>query len=610
MSGTGVERGRPRSGSGRLRSALVPPGKRLLRHSALLAALPALLGVLFFAALFFAAVGPFGADASASISAGQLQDEYLGSAQSSSIAGPERPARADDLGLWPHRQARGSYAAAASEAPISVSGTGYISGFVNDIQTNDLIEGVEIDVIDAETGEWLSDYLTFTDENGAYSISGLPNISVYVATYSYPLNYIDQWFGGIDVPGNWDAEGAVAIDLAADSTRTYINFRLSPGCVISGTVSNTAGTKLADVEVDAYDTDSGIPYGYGYTGTNGVYYIIGIPQGTYYVATNNDSGYIDEWYNNVVYPGNLDATGAEEVALVYGDTVATGINFSLASGRSIAGKVMDGNGFALSDVAVDAYGLSGEYAASGYTEADGSYVIRGLPAAQYRIRTDDFESSWVDEWWCSGTTRLAVAQDPEGSAATLIDVRTANTTGKDFHLNVGRQLGGHVYDSGGDPLEGVEVDIAYTGSSYETYAITDETGTWWVEGLYPGTHKIHTFNDQGYIDEWSDGQQFPGHLDGVGIAPIDLTSSNASVPDLPRQRLLDLWGGWPGTLHTGSNIGERPTDGRRDHGRERDDLRRQLGRRLRREQRSLPLHYLGTAAWHLLRKNSAIHEFG
>ncbi len=210
-------------------------------------------------------------------------------------------------------------------------------------------------------------------------------------------------------------------------------------------------------------------------------------------------------------------------------TVATGINFSLALGRSIAGKVMDSNGFALSDVAVDAYDLSGDYAASGYTESDGSYVIRGLPAAQYRIRTDDFESSWVDEWWCSGTTRLAVAQDPEGSAATLIDVRTASATGKDFHLNVGRQVGGHVYDSGGDPLEGVEVDISYTGSSYETYALTDDTGAWWVEGLYPGTYLIHTLNDLGYVDEWSDGQQFPGHLDGVGITPVDLTSSNAAA---------------------------------------------------------------------------------
>ncbi len=516
-----------------------------------------LFSLLFLTALIFATVGPFSADASASPSASQLRDQYLGSANAPSIAGPEIPAHADDSGFWPHRQFLGPNAAVASEAPISVSGTGYISGFVNDIQTGDPIEGVEIDVIDAETGEWLSEYSTYTDENGAYSISGLPNISVYVATYSYPLNYIDQWFGGIDVPGNWNAEGAVAIDLVANPTRTYINFRLDVGCVITGTVSNSSGSNLADVEIDAYDTDSGALYGYGYTGANGVYYIIGIPQGTYYVATYNDSGYIDEWYNNVVYSGNLDATDATAVALVYGDTVATGINFSLALGRSIAGKVMDSNGLALSDVAVDAYDLSGNYAASGYTGPDGSYSIRGLPAAQYRVRTDDYESSWVDEWWCGGTTRLAVAQDPEGSAATIIDLRSVSVTGKDFHLNVGRQVGGHVYDSSGDPLEGVEIDIAYTGSAYETYALTDDTGAWWVEGLYPGTYLIHTLNDLGYIDEWSDGQQFPGHLDGVGITPVDLTSSNASVQlYLDPGHTIAGFAGWalytPGVIYSGS----------------------------------------------------------
>ncbi len=102
--------------------------------------------------------------------------------------------------------------------------------------------------------------------------------------------------------------------------------------------------------MDVYYED-GVPTDfYAYTDEYGDYLIEGLDPGSYIIGTWNDQGLIDEWYDNVVLPGNSYGEGATVIDLTAAD--ANGKNFALALGRSISGKVTRSGGVGLASVLV------------------------------------------------------------------------------------------------------------------------------------------------------------------------------------------------------------------------------------------------------------------
>ncbi len=135
---------------------------------------------------------------------------------------------------------------------------------------------------------------------------------------------------------------------------------------ISGKITDASGNPLANVSVDA-----GIEAG-AYTDANGNYIIRGLPFGQYVVGApsqgrwaSNDAGYVRQTKDTAISEASPDATG---------------INFVLVKGGSISGKITDANGNPLANVSVDA-GIEAE----AYTDANGNYIIRGLPFGQYAV---------------------------------------------------------------------------------------------------------------------------------------------------------------------------------------------------------------------------------
>ena len=71
---------------------------------------------------------------------------------------------------------------------------------------------------------------------------------------------------------------------------------LKPSGSISGAVKNGAGVGIANVTVQAYDTNGYFVSG-ATTGSNGGYTVSSLAAGSYKVRFNASSGYVSEWYN-------------------------------------------------------------------------------------------------------------------------------------------------------------------------------------------------------------------------------------------------------------------------------------------------------------------------
>ena len=302
------------------------------------------------------------------------------------------------------------------------------------------------------------------------------------------------------------------------------DFVLASGRTVSGKVTRSGGVGLEDVEVSAYD-QAGEGVGGTWTGADGTYTIRGLLPGSYKLATANDQGYLDEWYDNIVYQGNWDGTGATLVNVTA--TNATNKNFLLALGRTISGTVTSSGNVPLEEVYVDAYDLAGDYITSAWTAANGAYVLRGLLPGEYKIATDNWQG-YVDEWY--GPGRILRAGNEDGIGAMAIPVVLDNASGFDFHLQEGFTISGAVTDfSTSLALEGWEGRVEFfnaAGTSFGEYWIGPGETLYESWPLPPGTYYLRTRNNAGYMDMWWDGLLCRDY--GLGDAdPVDIISANA-----------------------------------------------------------------------------------
>jgi hypothetical protein len=212
---------------------------------------------------------------------------------------------------------------------------------------------------------------------GAYSIT-LPTGDYYVATYSVS-GFVDMYYSNVYSPGS-----ASLVTVTQDMETPNINFRMADaGRAIAGRVTRDSdGAGINAVPLQVYDTNWK-PVKTGSTSYSGNYTITGLAPGSYYISTNNIGRYIEEFYNN-----SPSSSGAALV-VVPPDANATGIDFALAAGGSLAGTVVqESNSTGIQGVFVDLYDTNWDYVASNETDASGNFRIEGLTAgASYYVKT-------------------------------------------------------------------------------------------------------------------------------------------------------------------------------------------------------------------------------
>ena len=159
-----------------------------------------------------------------------------------------------------------------------------------------------------------------TDENGEYSFIGLPAGDVYVRACAEcnGQNYINEWWD--DAAGTTNCEDAVAVPVTSGVETNNINFQLELGGSVSGMVSESGGTPIANIWVSVYSDTCWDGYlGGATTDENGIYSILGLAAGDVYVQACGDCNghnYIGEWWDGAA--GADDCDNAEAVPVTSG----------------------------------------------------------------------------------------------------------------------------------------------------------------------------------------------------------------------------------------------------------------------------------------------------
>jgi len=315
---------------------------------------------------------------------------------------------------------------------------------------------------------------TVTDGSGNYTISGLSSGSYHV---------------GLDLMGSTYESYAVVeqtVTVTEGSETSGIDFALTQGGSISGTVTDASGA-VSDVHVEAWnDEDTG--HGWARTDSSGAYTIAGLSTGTYNVEVHY-SDYAPQMQSGV--------------SVTAGQTTS-GVNFILAAAGAISGTVTY-SGAGVADIEVFAWSPSTYAGGEALTDASGSYVIENLPAGTYKVKPE--------------------AEGYAGTMAEDISVTAGETTsGVDFTLSAGGSLSGTVTDSGGTPLEEVNINIWVPGEGFgEDWEETEDDGTYLIEGIPAGTYTV-----EAYLEGYDEVEVNVTITEGVTTTQ-DFTLQNSSI---------------------------------------------------------------------------------
>jgi hypothetical protein len=333
--------------------------------------------------------------------------------------------------------------------------------------------------------------------------------------------YADEWYTDKTTEETADAITLGATPLALG------DIGVVRGGVLTGRLTNTDGTALERVRVEAYRNNSiGSSYT-DYTDANGVFRIDRAMEGVYKVEFSDPVGqFAGEWFAD-----KPDQATATEVVLNGGATVA-GIDAALANDPSftvdpatidLSGTITDSSGAPVIGATVTAYDtpskpgneLQYDFAV---TNRAGQYAFTDLDPASTRSSENQFKISVSDElpredgqyyrlerWYGGAQSYTAAAPAPVPAAGVNV---TLPLTGG---------ISGAVSTESSVSLDGVQVQMVEAKDGIVSdnsfgFASIEDDGTYDVTSLKPGTYKVlfadSSFAGKFFGPEWYDNTNY------------------------------------------------------------------------------------------------------
>jgi hypothetical protein len=315
--------------------------------------------------------------------------------------------------------------------------------------------------------------------------------------------------------------------VTAGVTTSNINFTLATGGRISGTVTN-AGTSAPIQNVTAQIfTQAGVQLTGFNTNSSGFYITSGLPDGTYYVRTANQVGFINKLYNNL--PCTLSCvatTGTPVIVTAAVNATTPGIDFALDAGGRISGTITNAaTTFPIQGVNAQVHNSAGTSLGSAGTNASGLFTTSGLPAGTYYIRSNN-ALGFVDQLYSGLPCPIASCASTITSGTPIVVNVGAITGGVNFALSTGGRISGTVTSvPAGTPIAGVTAQIYTSGGTFLGSLNTGPVGNYITSGLPAGTYFARTSNGLGYANRLYNNLPCSGGCVVTTGTPITVTAS-------------------------------------------------------------------------------------
>ncbi len=287
--------------------------------------------------------------------------------------------------------ARRAFGPSLSSPAVSAA-TGQITGKVTAAMTEAPLGGIEVCAFGSE--ELSLPRCVTTGSGGEYTISGLESGSYIVefnGAFETKLNYARQYFD--DTSSERDAD-AVPVGSGPVSG---INAALAPGGEIAGTVKNTEGSLLDDIEVCALDGEKFVER-CATTDAQGEYTIVGVAAGGHDVefatALEGGGNYVPQYYDGQETLSNATAVP------VSAEATASGIDAVLSPGGQITGTVTSfATHLGLPEVEVCAFVTGGPVSRCTATEPTGAYDLSSLATGEYEVLFLAFGGEYATQYY-------------------------------------------------------------------------------------------------------------------------------------------------------------------------------------------------------------------
>lgn len=371
------------------------------------------------------------------------------------------------------------------------TGSGGITGVVRDESTGSPVSSVHLGLYDSGG---LLQSVDYTATNGSYSFDGLDPGSYLLAT-RHTHDYLDELWDDNSCEGGCDVTTG---DLVAveDSTVAGIDFDLSPGAALSGTVIETGGNLVTEGRIKLYG-QSGERIDSRYLDPFGRFRFQGLTAGTYYLVTDLD-GFLNEIWDDIPCAVQCDPLIGTPIALQDGQ-IAAGLDFLVEGLGTISGQLTDA--FSGAPIHNGRVGMRRDPEPgwwSSYSDITGNWSSPGLPPGNYFVYTDlgrRYRNEVYDNVPCQPDC------DPlQGNQVTL--ALGEDIAGIDFGLDLLGAISGSVTDQmTALTLESIRVEAWTDAGSLEGSGNSSALGRYEITDLFPDIYFVATDERGPYVDE-------------------------------------------------------------------------------------------------------------
>lgn len=325
-------------------------------------------------------------------------------------------------------------------------------------------------------------FVTKTNEKGEYAISLKPGI-YYV--YAYAEGFSPEIYDNTMDPTK-------ATPVEVKEGHVQVDFKLSPMGSLSGkVVKEGTNEAIEGAIVQIFNERWSIKRHFKTkTDADGKYHFMGLPAGEYIVMAHAEN-YLPEYWQEASTVKEATPVNIENEKSV------TDINFTLQAGAAIKGKVID---FAtrepLARAIVSVYDQANHWKKAAMTDAEGMYVISGLPAGTYVVMAEKigFYRQWYDD------------VDSEDLATPVVLGATEVKEDIDFALKQREfksgAISGLVKDEVTElPVEGAHVFAIPLTFGTPKVVVTGPDGSYEISELKTGTYIVVAWAE-GYVGEF------------------------------------------------------------------------------------------------------------